>query len=126
MATRCLIGKIVDYEMVKYIYCHFDGYPEGVGECLTINWKDSRKINALLSKGDLNSLGSKLKDKNKSNSRLHTQFSEYSENHQLVSKLDYESSSWLEKDWWDIEYIYLFIDGKWHCKGFNTDWFKLD
>lgn len=124
MATRSLIGKI-DNDKVKYIYCHFDGYPEYVGECLTNNWRNPRKINALLNKGDLVSLGSKLKDKNKSNKRLHTQFSEHSINHELVAKSDYGSASWLEKDWWDIEFIYLFADGKWHCKGFDSDWFEL-
>ena len=130
MATRCLIGKVLDevkepYHMVKYIYCHFDGYPDYVGECLRTNYIKPRKINTLLNKGDLVSLGSKLKDKNKSNSIIHTRFSEDSEANELVHELTYGNKIWLEKNWWDIEYLYLYKDGKWYCKGWDSDKFML-
>ncbi len=130
MATRCLIGRVVDryegkqpYSMVKYIYCHFDGYPEYVGDCLTTNWKHPRKINALLSKGDLISLGAKLKDKS---NKLNARFSEHSEKHELVTELTYGSQIWAKENWSDIEYFYLYKDGKWYCKGWDSDWFELE
>ncbi len=34
MSTRCLIGRKVDNNKVEYIYCHHDGYLDGVGETL--------------------------------------------------------------------------------------------
>ena len=34
MSTRCLIGRKVDSNKVEYIYCHHDGYLDGVGETL--------------------------------------------------------------------------------------------
>lgn len=40
------------------IYCHFDGYPSGVGAELLENWKDSDKVSELISLGDISSLGS--------------------------------------------------------------------
>lgn len=132
MATRCLIGKVLDryevgqpYSMVKYIYCHFDGYPEGVGECLKTNYTKPRKINALFSKYDLVSLGSKLKDKNKCNTEIHTQFSEESEKYELVAELTYGSRIWAKENWSDIEYFYLYLRGEWYCKGWDSDWFVL-
>lgn len=130
MATRCLIGKVLDevkepYYMVKYIYCHFDGYPEGVGKCLRTNYIKPRKINTLFNKGDLVSLGSKLKDKMKSNTEIHTQFSEDSEDHELIPELTYGNKIWLKENWDDIEYLYLYKNSKWYCKGWDSDKFML-
>jgi hypothetical protein len=133
MGTRCLIGKLDDfyegrepYGVVTYIYCHYDGYPEYVGDCLSTHWRNPRKINALLDRGDIVSLGSKLKDKNKSNSKLNTQFSVDSSIHELETELNYGSAKWLKENWWDIEYLYLYKDGKWYCKGWDSDWFELE
>ena len=44
--------------IVESIYCHFDGYPEGVGQTLLDHWTDEKKINRLVALGDLSSLGS--------------------------------------------------------------------
>lgn len=37
MSTRSRIGMINPYGSVSSIYCHFDGYPEGVGKTLHDN-----------------------------------------------------------------------------------------
>lgn len=61
MSTRSRIGIIRtlgDRPVVESIYCHFDGYPEGVGQTLLDHWTDEKKINRLIALGDLSSLGS--------------------------------------------------------------------
>jgi hypothetical protein len=56
MATRSLIGLLLDDGRVKYISCHYDGYPEGVGSTLVFDYKIENKIKELLSHGDLSVL----------------------------------------------------------------------
>ena len=56
MATRSLIGLLLEDGRVKYISCHYDGYPEGVGSTLVFDYKIEKKIKELLSHGDLSVL----------------------------------------------------------------------
>ena len=62
MSTRSRIGIIreanTDSIVIESVYCHFDGYPEGVGQTLLDHWTDEKKINRLIALGDLSSLGS--------------------------------------------------------------------
>jgi hypothetical protein len=54
MSTHCLIG-VVHGETIKTVYCHFDGYPRGVGAML-LKYYDSVKANHLVSLGDISYL----------------------------------------------------------------------
>lgn len=49
---------------IRWVYCHFDGYPEppGVGYTLRKHYKERSKILALIELGDLSSLGDSLDD----------------------------------------------------------------
>lgn len=62
MATRSRIGILQKDGTVKSIYCHFDGYPSGVGETLMENYDTKEKIEELLNLGDLSSLGLDIED----------------------------------------------------------------
>lgn len=56
MATRSSIAvKIAD--KVATIYCHWDGYIEGVGAELIHSYNSQYKAEALIALGDLSSLG---------------------------------------------------------------------
>jgi len=58
MSTRCRIGIKNKDGTITSIYCHHDGYVKGgVGEKLVNHYKTSEKIYALMSLGDLDSLG---------------------------------------------------------------------
>lgn len=61
MSTRSLIG-IKNDDRVKYIYCHNDGYLEGVGKTLTTYYKDKETVEKLLALGDISALGDKPED----------------------------------------------------------------
>ena len=55
MATRSLIGIKLD-NIVKTIYCHWDGYPEHNGQLLMNNYTSPSAVFDLLELGDLSSL----------------------------------------------------------------------
>lgn len=57
MSTGCLIGRKVDDNKVEYIYCHHDGYLDGVGETLKNHYTTEDKIDKLMALGDLSALG---------------------------------------------------------------------
>lgn len=63
MATRSYIGVRNPDASVDYIYCHFDGYPEGVGQILLNHYTNMDKVNALLKLGDLSVLGKEIGEK---------------------------------------------------------------
>lgn len=57
MSTPCFIGKVDNKtDDVRFIYCHFDGYPEDVGYILDTYYKDAGKVEDLLDLGDISSL----------------------------------------------------------------------
>lgn len=56
MATRSFIGK-KSQGGITGVYCHFDGYPEGVGDTLQRHYTDPAAVDALLALGSLSSLG---------------------------------------------------------------------
>lgn len=57
MSTRSVIGKLNKDGSVKTIYCHHDGYPEGVGAMLANYYENNAKVDKLLELGDMSSLG---------------------------------------------------------------------
>ena len=69
MSTRSRIGIIRTKDAsgepssVESIYCHWDGYPEGVGATLLDYWTDTASVNELLALGDLSVLGAILGEK---------------------------------------------------------------
>ena len=60
MGTRSLIGVENDDGTISNVYCHWDGYVDGVGRTLLIKWCSRESVDALLSLGDLSSQGDDL------------------------------------------------------------------
>ena len=56
MATRSLIGIKLNDNIVKTIYCHWDGYPEHNGKLLVENYSTPAAITELMLLGDLSTL----------------------------------------------------------------------
>lgn len=57
MSTRSRIA-VQGYDGgYKSIYCHFDGYIDGVGEMLFKNYRNMEKLQKLMALGDISSLG---------------------------------------------------------------------
>ena len=60
MATRSFICKLLPDHSVTGVYCHFDGYPDGVGAILKEHYTDQGKVDELLELGDLSELHENL------------------------------------------------------------------
>jgi hypothetical protein len=56
MATRSTIAKLNPDGTVTSIYCHWDGYPDGVGATLAEHYTDPAKLDGLLALGDISFL----------------------------------------------------------------------
>ena len=64
MSTNCYIGmEDPKTKAITYIYCHWDGYPKGVGKTLREFYTDSDKIRGLLALGHIESLRKHLGEK---------------------------------------------------------------
>jgi hypothetical protein len=63
MATRSTIGMVQEGGTIRSIYCHFDGYPKGVGVTLKNCYTDSATIENLLALGDLSVLDVEIGEK---------------------------------------------------------------
>ena len=57
MATRSRIGIENENGTISSIYCHFDGYPDGVGATLKEHYSNSQKLRMLINLGDISILG---------------------------------------------------------------------
>lgn len=57
MATRSRIGVLYKDGTVKAVYCHWDGYPDEVGSKLLEFYNSVEKVESLMLKGDMSSLG---------------------------------------------------------------------
>ena len=56
MATRSRIGLELEDGSIKSIYCHWDGYPSGVGATLAGHYTQREKVESLIRLGDISSL----------------------------------------------------------------------
>ena len=100
MSTRSRIGISQEDGSVKSIYCHYDGYPEGVGQTLMQNYTSPVEVMNLINKGDLSSLhsGEHYADRGETDvDAVVTPENEY---------VSYTGDCW-------GEYAYLYKDGEW-------------
>ena len=63
MATRSTIAMRLEDGSVRSVYCHFDGYPDGVGATLREHYTNTAKIEQLLDLGDLSVLDVEIGEK---------------------------------------------------------------
>lgn len=115
MGTRSYIGRMIDGQ-VKAVYCHWDGYPEGVGQTLVCNYGE-KQVDGLLELGGFSSLQETVEE---------TSESAYHEDVFVASsKDDYYRNS----PFGDIEYSYLYDSGRWtvydHAKEKELDLLSL-
>lgn len=119
MSTRCLIGRKVDNNKVEYIYCHYDGYLEGVGETLKNHYTTEDKIDKLMALGDLSALGEVAESNpdqwnyNKVNYTLCAAYKDRGEEDvESKTATEEEYIKELEDNTW-IRYLYLWDGKRW-------------
>ncbi len=101
MATRSTIG-IKDGDTVRAIYCHWDGYPAGVGLGLIDNYDSKAQAEALITLGSISSLKETLE------ATKAEAYSVESESARTFTGVQ----DWLDNFDYGIEYAYLYEDGK--------------
>ena len=118
MSTRSLIG-IRNNEGLTFVYCHFDGYLDGVGITLVENYDTEDKVKALLEKGDMSSLGDSID--------ACDFYNEDDSNASTIPDCEDIKDRYYKcgQNCW-ADYVYLFEDGKWYytfekCKAVNGD-----
>ena len=130
MATRSHIGKKLSDGTIKYIYCHWDGYPEYNGMILKEHYTDEAKIDALLELGNISSLNEEIGEKHDFNDhdlivenkwvnaygRDRGETDTEARIAKNVSEL-YQSNNW-------TEYHYVWDGSSWTC--YDNKGFKLD
>ena len=117
MATRSRIGIKEESGEVRSIYCHFDGYPEGVGVVLSKHYQDADKVRQLMDLGDLSTLGAEIGEVQDFNWPNQDWCLAYGRDRgeTATESREYESefSWWIDSSNGWIDYLYLYKDGKW-------------
>jgi hypothetical protein len=123
MGTRSAIG-VKHGDVVKAVYCHYDGYPEYMGRVLTLYYQDSIKVNKLISMGDMSSIGAAIGSKHAFNDRSNYLDNGVAEQCTFYARdrgeedVDFRTFQ-SEQDFLDNfnageEFHYLFKDGAWY------------
>jgi len=121
MATRSYIGVQMPNGSIEAVYCHFDGYPRGVGHTLHTYHNSLQAAASILELGDLSYLAEKLAPEP---SQVHkfglpvpgvtVAYMRDRGETGLEARTfpDIKTFTQAAKDSW-AEYIYLFRDGAW-------------
>ena len=124
MSTRSIIAMKVDGGY-RGIYCHFDGYPSGVGKTLLDHYTDAKKVEALIALGDISSLGGRVGPigKHSFENREDGTTVAYGRDR---GETDCETTiapttRKLKAIFSDTDYLYVFEDGKWTVDGEEFD-----
>jgi hypothetical protein len=107
MATRSLISIKNSDDTYDAVYCHFDGYPDGVGYKLAQHYTDEDKIRALVASGSMSSLASEVND-----CTFYISRGEPLKNYKKESRASLEKRA--ESAW--CEYLYIFENNNWTTK----------
>lgn len=102
MSTRSRIAYNDGKNVYMSVYCHFDGYVEGVGQVLFHYYNDFDKAKALVDGGDMSSVSPNVND-----------ISRYDDGdtYPLICEGIKELIDYFDKS--DQEFLYVFEDGRW-------------
>lgn len=106
MSTRCLIGLETSDGKCRAIYCHFDGYPTGVGFELVRNYTTAKQVENLIALGDMSSLG---KTPDACDTYNNEKYDERNAPETFKNRDGYFKSAYER----DTEYCYLYTKGTW-------------
>lgn len=118
MATRSFIGILNPDGSVSGVYCHYDGYPDGVGATLLKHYTDPTKVDALLALGSISILDAEVGEQHSFYAphrgwtlAYHRDRGEDFEPPMVYSTL----RDMLRDVGYDLcaEWAYVFVDGKW-------------
>lgn len=107
MATRSRIGVVCANGQVKSVYCHNDGYPEGVGaDLLNIGFETAEEVEEFIDEGDRSTVDLSYKEWR---------------NEDCPPRIDESEDAFWSSD--IEEYGYLFSEGEWYVKDSGMPYF---
>jgi hypothetical protein len=116
MATRSYIGKQQSDGTIRSVYCHWDGYPDGVGKTLVKFYTDEQNVDALIDMGDISSLAPEIGLRNSFDHRDDNFCVFYTRDRGEELQVDvHENFKEYLKSAYSVDYTYLFVDQKWKC-----------
>ena len=134
MGTRSAIG-IKHGDVVKAVYCHWDGYLEHNGLILARFYDNSVKVNKLISMGDMSSLGASIGEKHAFDQpnlaeTLEETVCRFYKRDRGEENVDYRTfkdvQDFLENFNAGEEYHYLFDNGKWYYSAYGEEFKPLE
>ena len=100
MATRSRIATKRDNGL-ESIYCHWDGYPEGVGATLKEHYTDQAKIDELIALADLSALGETPAEEHTTSYNRWRDEGTTTKTHKTLA----EAKKYAKEQW--VEYLYV-------------------
>lgn len=128
MSTRSTIAMLQEDGSIKSIYCHFDGYPNGVGLRLKTHFMDPTKIEQLLSLGDLSVLGAEIGKKQNFEKPIRGYCLFYGRDRgetDCDARFHDDLATWLS-DYAECAFAYLFANSEWIAFENHTEVQYLD
>ena len=133
MSTRSYIGYLLPNGKVRFIYCHCSGYPANNGRTLLENYSTLKSVRELVRLGSCSSIGAHLNpDPDKPHNFSNPQFDvtvayhrDRGEDWKFVRPGTGSVESYVGKPDFDIEFVYLFKDGKWFVSDHNDPKHRL-
>ncbi len=119
MGTRSRIAMANADGTFTSIYCHWDGYPSGVGKTLRDHYKDEAKVKKLMALGDISSLAKDIGTKHDFDNHPDGQCNAYGRDRgekgtKSTKSADFEALTALTQECGG-EYLYVFKGGGWYC-----------
>ena len=130
MGTRSRIAIANSDGSFTSIYCHWDGYPEGVGATLLKHYTTYAKVRELMALGDLSSLGDEIGEKHDFESRGYHDWCKAYGRDRGETGIEAETSPHLEAlflltQQCGGEYVYVFSNGSWKVGEGGVGWFGM-
>jgi hypothetical protein len=130
MATRSTIAIENNDGTVSQVYCHWDGYLEGVGKTILEHYNTREAVEKLLAGGSISSLGEYVSDDEKSFNKKYDDEDDYTvyytyRGEDIVIE-EFESLSDYEENHQYEEFEYIFTQDNVWSVFFNGDWHDLE
>jgi hypothetical protein len=130
MATRSTIAIENNDGTVSQVYCHWDGYLEGVGKTLLEHYNTREAVEKLLAGGSISSLGEYVSDDEKSFDKKHDDEDDYTVYYTYRGEdpviEEFDSLSDYEENHQYEEFEYIFTQDNVWSVFFNGDWHDLE
>jgi hypothetical protein len=130
MATRSTIAIENNDGTVSQVYCHWDGYLEGVGKTILEHYNTREAVEKLLAGGSISSLGEYVSDDEKSFNKKHDDEDDYTVYYTYRGEdpviEEFESLSDYEENHQYEEFEYIFTQDNVWSVFFNGDWHDLE